>query len=208
MKTIQIDVDGVLIDSNIKGLRRLCPQLRGVVFLTYDFNKSLDFNLVEKNYHFNQKFPQGKNVTYNSLIKLFEDPNIINSQDLMPFAVESITKLSSYFKILIRTLSYNKEVERKKEIVLSDILRLPNVDFFSVIKENGNIVKEKIDCDYYLDDYVENFFDYFNSNTKCFLIDRTYNQFKYNPQYYTYQKDITRTYDLKHFYELMIKTLE
>ena len=208
MKIIQIDVDGVLIDSNGKGIRRLSPKLKDIPFLTYDFNEGLDFSLIEKNSYFNKNFPQGKDFTFDSIMELWRNPCIIDSRDLMPFAIEAMTELSKYFKVVIRTLSFNNEVAKKKEIVLSDILKLPNIEFISVIEGTSNDnTKEKINCDFYLDDYMGNLIKYFNSYTKCFLMDRSYNQFKYNPQFNTYKENITRVYGLKHFYDYMIKLL-
>ena len=169
----EIDVDGVLLNLDTP-LENMLHSMGYVNFSrqnvkTYDFNKSLD----------KSKFNFDVGVPVDIILSCYTKLEIFKHAEIDTEAMNKIRELSriSNSTFVIHTLSFTKEIKEFKENLFYNFFKgCKNIEFIGTtgvekysLEKSDNVIE---DCHLNFRDCSE--------YTQCYLIDKPYNQLKYN----------------------------
>lgn len=201
MKTIVIDVDGVLHDihavmEKILHEQGYCDFSMSRV-LTYDFNKSLTpeqvpFSLRNTD---NGEYPYWLNAPREVIYKMFSEPRIFEESvfpDDMLDALKLLCRQDSV-NVVIATQSYVPEIAQIKRRRINELLKGYSYKYIDFIGNSKDVVNNA-DC--VIEDCIANLdkYDEYGQSVVKILIDRPYNPEKYNTSANGF-KDIVRIPD-------------
>lgn len=201
MKTIVIDVDGVLSDIHAvvetimheKGYRGF--NMNRV--LTYDFNKSLSpdkapFSLRKTDEGI---FPYWLNAPRNEVFKQFYESRVFEEAVYSNDAIKILKLLcqEKSVNVVISTQSYTPEVAQIKKRRISEILKEYSYEYVDFIGDDKGVIDN---ADYVVEDCIANLDKHSEAGQTVIkiLIDKWYNSEKYNTSANGF-KDIVRSPD-------------
>lgn len=191
MKTIVFDLDDVLNDLNKQveiELRKLGYEFDFKNVLTYNFNETLDEKCLPRGMTKDKLIPVDRSV----ILEQYNKVSILEKTTVPMEVVELIRELSKKYRICIHTLSLSSEVLEYKMKYLTQLFDGVAVTFSFALGEK----LPYRDVYAVVEDCVENLACY-SKNTKKFLLDKTYNQQKYNKEIFHRVGDYTRIFDVK-----------
>lgn len=205
MKVVQIDFDDTLCDSSV-GFRKIFPDFDESLYKTFSYNADICSKPIQSRVGMVQ--PDDFDSNSKTLLEAWKSPIVIQEEGMFPFdwqnVIEDFLSQNKDFRIVIRSISLSEEVAKKKKQILQPLLNNDRLHFESILKTaEEESIKLPIDCDYYIDDYMENFIQYNPKRTELFLIDRYHNQEIWNPRYD--YSCVTRVKDIKEVFEIITK---
>lgn len=187
-----IDFDGVIFNL-MASIEITVYNLKGIRFkreniLTYDFNKSLDARKVDKDL-LNPESAFG--VSREFIFSLMGDSSIYTHNCYYNGFKKAIMELSRHIPVVVYSYCLSDNMASAKATLFEDLFRgLSNV-YYCTASNGGNGFKAAYpDAKYVIEDSLANIDTYLKEDNtfeqgrkRLYLIDQTYNQERYNPDY-------------------------
>lgn len=190
-KRIVIDLDGVVFPTQ----ELLCTMVRETTpsskfsldrILTYNFNKSLDMSLVPEEvlkrdeYTFDD-IEYGLGIPRKDVFALLTSPELFKRltpyEEVHDALLNFTNAVGDGFEVVFYSLAWSTEILKLKEESIQRYFGdIPNL-YYSLIVSSDRVTKPFMSCDYLIEDNPS---AVSNVDTKCFLVDKPYNNEGYS----------------------------